>query len=165
MKKNWWFYYGSCYRTEKPFLKGLKCQYRTFEACYNFKSRKHCKPASVLLIFKTFALCTSALFYCKTSFYKREENLTYCSRKLRFSFIYLNYFRWQLVSKQLSTPANMSAYTPLLTWIVAVLILLPKVTKGWGNRKNTWMTVEGEGLNRVKFRSSSKSFPQYSSQT
>jgi len=52
----------------------------------------------------------------------------------------------------------MSAYTTLLTLIVPVLILLPKVTKGCGNRKNTWMIVERKGLKRRMFRSFSKSF-------
>lgn len=158
MKNNWWFCYRRCYKSKKQSSNGLKSHFGAFEACYNFKSRNHCKPASILLIFKIFALYTSTLFCCKTSFYQKEETPTYCWRKLRFSFIYLKYFRWKLVSRQLPSPENMSAYTLLLTWIVLALILLPKVTKGCGNRKNTWMTVEGEGLNRRKFRSSSKSF-------
>lgn len=64
----------------------------TSESCYQFKSRNHCKPASILLIFRIFTLHTSTLFCCKISFYKNQENPNSCWRKLRF-FFFLKVFQ------------------------------------------------------------------------
>lgn len=75
LKKNWWFCNGRCCRSEKQFLKELQSYLGTFEACYNFRSRNHCKGASVL-IFKMFTLYTWSSFCCKTSFYKSKTPLT-----------------------------------------------------------------------------------------